>query len=85
MRTTVRLTLMRDELRAQGLLPQNSPYAAAAATVDNGVFAVTGNDAIVDWVLVELRNNSNSAMVVASRAGSVNGTAMLSAWMVALG
>ena len=37
-------------------------------TVAGGILATTGNNAIVDWVLVELRNSANSAQVLASRS-----------------
>ncbi len=46
--------LMRDDLRAAGLLPANSPYAGGG-TMAAGVLTVTGNNAIVDWVRLELR------------------------------
>jgi hypothetical protein len=35
------------------------------------VFGVTGQNAIVDWVFVELRDKNNSANVIATRAGLV--------------
>ena len=37
----------------------------------NSIFQVTGEDAIVDWVFVELRDADNSDMVVASRSALV--------------
>jgi surface antigen len=37
-------------------------------TIDAGVLSVLGNNAIVDWVLVELRSDVNRATIVASRA-----------------
>jgi hypothetical protein len=40
---------------------------AGGDTVSQAVLAVTGNNAIVDWVLIELRNASNSATVVANK------------------
>lgn len=58
---------MRDDLRSQNLLPTSAPYAAAA-TANAGVFAVTGNDAIVDWVLVELRDSTTPATVVTRKS-----------------
>ena len=63
--------LMRDQLRTQNLLPAVAPYTATVnptATVAGGVFAVTGNNAIVDWVLVAVRNPTLPATVLASRA-----------------
>ena len=61
--------LMRDDLRTKNLLPSSSPYSNATATVNAGVFAATGANAIVDWVVVELRNSTTPATVVARRAG----------------
>lgn len=52
--------LMRDDLRAAGYLPLNEPNSAifldapGGETVQPSVLAVTGNNAIVDWVRVEL-------------------------------
>jgi len=46
--------LMNDDLRMNSFLPTTSPYADAA-TCNAAVFSVTGNDAIVDWVWIELR------------------------------
>lgn len=68
--------LMNDQLRAGGLLPVLEPYTAlgfthvggGGETVAPGVFDVTGPDAIVDWVLVELRQVGAPATVVATRS-----------------
>jgi hypothetical protein len=47
--------LMRDDLRAAGLLPLSSPYGAyAPGTIAPSVLAVNGPDAVVDWMVVEL-------------------------------
>jgi Leucine-rich repeat (LRR) protein len=54
--------LMRDDLRVGGLIPTRSPYADMISC-DPTVFSVTGNDAIVDWVWVELRDASDNTMV----------------------
>ncbi len=68
--------LMRDDLRSQGLIPAVEPYSAMGHTstmdmgtvrLTSGVLAVTGNNAIVDWVWLELRKTSNPAVVVAAR------------------
>jgi len=58
-------SLMRDNLRSLGLLPLTSPYDMTVTT-DASVFAVTGDNAIVDWVEVELRegvDNDNTTVV----------------------
>ncbi len=69
-------TLMRDDLRAQGLLPLSSPYASwspitATPNTTPAVFATTGANAIVDWVFVELRSAVSAATVVDSRAALI--------------
>jgi hypothetical protein len=70
--------LMRDNLRALNYLPTTSPYPALGLTgltstsaVSPTVFAVTGPDAIVDWVFVELRSSANNQLVVDSRSALV--------------
>jgi subtilisin-like proprotein convertase family protein len=68
-------TLMSDALRSQGLVPLNEPYTALGyvftgdhpTSTTPSVLAVTGNNAVVDWVVVELRNAVNPAQVVASK------------------
>jgi hypothetical protein len=66
--------LMDDPLRALGLLPFNEPYSAMGHTPSGAlattpaVLAVTGPDAIVDWVLVELRDPVQPAVVVDARS-----------------
>ena len=69
--------LMADDLRAQGLIPTTSPYPDAL-TCDPSVFnlgtsAGTGkaNSSIVDWVCIELRDATNSNVVVASRSALI--------------
>lgn len=60
-------TLMRDDLRVAGLIPTTSPYADNV-TCDATVFDVTGANAIVDWVFVELRNETNNTIIVDSQS-----------------
>ncbi len=54
--------LMNDDLRDKGLVPSAQPYNVApwnhagTETVSGAVLSVTGSNAIVDWVLVELRD-----------------------------
>jgi len=61
----------------QGLVPLVEPYAALGYTHVGGgggevttapVLAATGNDAIVDWVVVELRAKNDPSIVVATRS-----------------
>jgi hypothetical protein len=68
--------LMSDALRAAGHLPTSEPYTGLGHTFVGGggesitapVLAVTGNNAIVDWVVVEVRSNATPTTVLASRA-----------------
>lgn len=68
--------LMRDDLRAGGLVPLAEPYAGLGfPQVGGGGEATsaarlsqTGKNAVVDWVRVELRNKNNPAQVVATRS-----------------
>jgi Leucine-rich repeat (LRR) protein len=59
-------TLMRDDLRVAGLLPTTSPYDGADSAPT--AFDATGNDAIVDWIWVELRDQNDPTIVVEGRS-----------------
>jgi hypothetical protein len=74
--------LMRDDLRKAGIIPQVEPYTnlgfnhlagGGGETVSNlGVITNdNGQNSIVDWVYVELRDINNPATVLATRAGLV--------------
>ncbi len=70
--------LMSDNLRQLNLLPADQPYDNlnhfdydGIETAAPAVFAVTGNNAITDWVLLELRDATNPATVLATRAALV--------------
>ncbi|MFD0964627.1 beta strand repeat-containing protein [Pseudofulvibacter geojedonensis] len=78
--------LMRDDLRVGGFIPTTSPYADALAC-NASVFTATGNDAIVDWVFVELRDKNDNTSVLHSQSAllqrdgdvvDVDGTSSLS-------
>lgn len=68
---------MIDSLRRRSLIPLAEPYTAMGhaiagpTTTTPGVLAVTGANAIVDWVLVELRQSSPPYAVMEARAGLV--------------
>ncbi len=72
-------TLMSDALRSQGLVPLLEPYSALGfamlggdgASTNTSVLSTTGNNAIVDWVLVELRHATDQSWVVSSRCALV--------------
>jgi hypothetical protein len=60
--------LMRDDLRSNNLIPLTSPYNDNVTTI-NTLFDTTGNDAIVDWIWVELRDAfDNSVMIEGTSA-----------------
>jgi hypothetical protein len=70
--------VMRYDLRTQGLLPNAEPYSAmgytlenAGATMSTTVQNLSGNHTVVDWVLLELRNNDAGHTVAARRAALV--------------
>lgn len=71
------LSLMNDDLRVQGLVPLTEPYTSLGYTHVGGggevttaaVLSTTGSDAIVDWVVVELRAPGNLGIVGESRCG----------------
>ncbi|MGH1385805.1 leucine-rich repeat protein [Kordia sp.] len=78
-------TLMRDDLRVANLIPTTSPYGDGT-TVDVSVFTATGEDAIVDWIFVELRDATNNTTVVEGKSAllqrdgdivDTNGTGLL--------
>jgi hypothetical protein len=63
--------MMRTDLKT--ILPTSEPYTGlgfTGVTVKSGspVFTGTGNDAIVDWILVELRSATSSSTIVARQA-----------------
>lgn len=69
--------LMSDDLRVAGLIPTAEPYSSLGYTYAGGgggetaapaVFATTGSNAIVDWVVVELRDPVTPAVIVAGKA-----------------
>ncbi|WP_375239496.1 hemagglutinin protein [Aurantibacter sp.] len=64
---TGELTLMRDDLRSNSYIPTTSPYGDAL-TCDVNVFNTTGDNAIVDWVWIELRDETDNTIVEASRS-----------------
>ncbi|MBK9758968.1 MAG: proprotein convertase P-domain-containing protein [Flavobacteriales bacterium] len=70
--------LMSDALRSASLVQNTQPYTGlgyaftgapgAGGTLGAGVLTVTGNNAIVDWMIVELRSTATPTTVVASCA-----------------
>ncbi|MCB0763384.1 MAG: hypothetical protein KDB84_01670, partial [Flavobacteriales bacterium] len=68
--------LMNATLRANGSIPLTEPYTGlgyahvggGGETTAQSVLNVSNSNAIVDWVVVELRNKNNSAQVLATRS-----------------
>jgi len=68
--------LMSGELRNRGYLPTQEPYSQMGHTflngggesVEEGLFDITGYKEIVDWMILELRDQNNPNVVVSSRA-----------------
>jgi hypothetical protein len=70
--------LMRDDLRTNGLIPYTEPYSQLTGFTHKGqgggesitqdMLQVTGPDAIVDWVFVEIRDSLDSKKVLATRS-----------------
>lgn len=66
---------MKDQLRAQGLVPLEEPYTAMGFPSDPVpptnplVLSWTLSNAVVDWVLVELRDATDPSVVLARRPG----------------
>jgi hypothetical protein len=72
-------TLMRDDLRAKGLLPLVEPYTGlpnfqhkgwggGETIADPAVLTATGPDAIVDWVVVGIHTSKSASSLVATRS-----------------
>ena len=71
---------MADGLRTTSLIPTTEPYTGLGFThqsgggneqTTNAVLAVTGNDAIVDWVFIELRSKTAPATVLHTRSALI--------------
>jgi len=69
-------TRMNTGLRDLGLVPTMEPYTGLGYTHVGGggesttaaVLAVTGSNAIVDWVVLELRSNADPATIITTRS-----------------
>ena len=70
--------LMRDDLRKKELIPLDEPYSnheylnhvgeGGNETVDPTLLEIIGNDAVVDWVLIELRSAVRADSIVATKS-----------------
>ena len=72
------LGLMSDSLRTNNLLPTTEPYSTAplnfpqisypgGETISQSILSINGNDAIVDWIFLELRSAINPTIIVATK------------------
>ncbi len=67
--------LMNDNLRVNNLIPLEEPYTtlgfeqvnSGGETIEQSILNTVGNDAIVDWVLVELRDPNNPSIILATQ------------------
>ena len=69
--------LMRHELNIENLIPLTEPYSSypsynhvigGAETTTNAILSATGNDAIVDWLFLEVRNALDPTQIESTRA-----------------
>jgi uncharacterized repeat protein (TIGR03803 family) len=67
---------MNSTLRSQPAFPLTEPFTAAGFTIVGGggetinasVLATSGDNAVVDWILIELRDAANSATILRTKA-----------------
>ncbi|HMC96944.1 MAG TPA: hypothetical protein VKG92_04790, partial [Flavobacteriales bacterium] len=71
---------MNDGLRSAGLIPLAEPFTAlgftqagggGGETTTAGLLSVTGDNAVIDWVLIELRNAAQPNQIVATRSALI--------------
>lgn len=70
--------LMRDDLRVKGLIPLQEPYSelnhfqhvhnGGGETIDMSMLSTEGNDAVVDWIFIEIRDAMVSDSVIATKS-----------------
>jgi hypothetical protein len=70
--------MMNDALRTLAEFPLTEPYTAlglpptgGATTINPGILSTAGNDALVDWILVETRDDATGGTVLSRTAGLV--------------
>ena len=64
-------TLMRDDLREDGYIPLTEPYGINGEMVESSLLLTTGTTAVVDWVVIELRDANDPTTILASRAALI--------------
>jgi len=68
--------LMNDNLRQNNDIPLMEPFTSLGFTHVNGggeitdptILSTTGNDAIVDWIFIELRDSNNPTSIIATQS-----------------
>lgn len=69
--------LMKDDLRQNNFIPLTEPYTSigythvgggGGETIAASVLITPGNDAIVDWVVLELRSGTDPTTIIATRS-----------------
>ncbi len=73
--------LMRDDLRKKGLIPSKEPYtelanfqhfgAGGGEILDSNLLKTAGPNAIVDWVLLELKSANDINNIIATSSGLI--------------
>jgi len=73
------ITLMRDDLRKKVLIPETEPYTdlegfthhgtGGREKLDPALLTINGPNAIVDWVMIELRDRNNPSKVITTQSG----------------
>ncbi len=73
--------VMRDDLRQGALVPQSEPYSSingfnhvgdgGGESVANNIYNQTGETALVDWLIIDLRDTLNPAQIVSTRSAIV--------------
>lgn len=62
--------LMRDDLSKRGLLPSADPWSISP-DIPDAAMSVSGNNALVDWVLIEFRDPDNPSSKLFTTSGLV--------------
>lgn len=60
--------LMRDDLRVANIIPLTSTFTDAVTCLPS-LFNASGNDAIVDWVSIELRDPIDNSIILSQQSG----------------
>ncbi|WP_250433779.1 matrixin family metalloprotease [Hanstruepera flava] len=61
-------TLMRDDLRANGIIDNDSPYSDGQVITETINQDDNGEDSMVDWIWVELRDATDPTIVIAGQS-----------------